>query len=125
MNTQPSCSRLLASCEMGPSSRAAESSLRCCNCIVLGTSVRQRPDRKPTLLRESINSIRGTFAYELLNMRYAIGEMDQGEREGQTAILSEARALTLMVSDSFARDAGANRIFCCIDAALCCALDTS
>ncbi len=79
--------------------KRAKSSLRCC-----------RPDRKPTLLRESSNHIRGTFAYELLNMRYAIGEMDQGEREGQTAILSEARALTLMVSDSFARDAGANRI---------------
>jgi len=45
-----------------------------------GASVRQKPHREPTSLRESSNHISGTFAHEVLNIRYAIGDLDQEDR---------------------------------------------
>ena len=55
-----------------------------------GASVRQRPVEEPTSLRESVNSIRGTFAHEMLNIRYAIRDLDQENRRTGQASPGEA-----------------------------------
>ena len=51
-----------------------------------GASMRQRPDEKPKSLRESVNSICGTFAHQVLNIRHAISEFGPRGQEGQTGI---------------------------------------
>jgi hypothetical protein len=70
---------------MGPSSRAAESSLRCCHCIVPWRLRAPEARRKAEIARESVNSISGTFAHEVLNIRYAIGDLHQEDRKTRRA----------------------------------------
>ncbi len=110
MNTQASCSRPFASA--GWDLRLERPSGHCdvAICIVPRASVRQRPDEEPTSLRESVNPISGTFAHEVLNIRYAIGDLDQEDRRTRYAHPSEAWALALMVFGSLARAAVADRI---------------
>jgi hypothetical protein len=65
--------------KMGPSSRAADWSLRCCNCSVPVASCTRDPKKSRLSLRYHVS---GTFAHEVLNIRYAIGDFGFGKIAG-------------------------------------------
>ncbi len=71
--------------------------------------MRQRSEEQPKSLRERVNSTRGTFAREVLNIGYAMGiwirELGRPKGHPERGVSACAE-----VSDSFAQDAGANRI---------------
>ena len=72
----PSCNRRPASFGTGPSSRAAELSL-----VAVASQWRfHAPEtrRKAEIAAGERQFFSGTFAHEVLNIRYAIGDLDQG-----------------------------------------------
>ena len=81
--------------------------------------MRQRRDEKPKSLRESVNSICGTFAHQVLNIRHAIpGIWTRWDRKPRKGMQSEAlqRWRALARSSSLIRPRCRHPIvFCCID----------